>query len=342
MFVALGLACQPVSDAPVIRTTATDPTTIPVTPTPPVPTPQEVPVASAAVTVTPAVLAVRVLAYFTGERAPTLHRLADRRVFVSDGPKIAEVPARMPAATADVRAHKDDLEWRELPRVTPRSNDTVFSGEHLETFGGRWPDLTLATVAFMGPRTATGRGVFRRAGSGWRQLKNGPGPGGSYAAIAPWTDGRVLALRSEDLYSGAGEDFVPGLDVFGAKTPAPTLPADFKPYDMATTPEGDVFVVGARGAAPTLWVLHWGPAGGEPVRTDRLPEFRDVPAHESQWFITPGVSASSSAPSRARPRRLVVGAAGAATPASPAGWIAGAFIVVSSAPAGASADQLQV
>ncbi|HEY0134105.1 MAG TPA: hypothetical protein VGB85_08495 [Nannocystis sp.] len=269
------------SEPPVIETIAdTPPFDPPATTPPPAPAPQDV----AAVVVTPAVLEVRVLAYFTGERVPMLHRLADRRLFVSEGPRIAEVPARASATAVKVRIYGGGLGWIGLPRVTPRSYDSPFSGEYLESFGGRWP-AALATIAFRAPRTGTVRGVFRRAGSGWRRLADESNTGGTYAAIAPWTEGRVLALRVEDMFSGTGKDFAPGFVVFGAKTPAPALPADFRPYDMDTTAAGDVFVVGARGEARTLWVLRWGPAGGEPLSSDRLPDFRDMPAHESQWFI---------------------------------------------------------
>jgi len=248
------------------------------------PEPPAEPAAPAPVLFTPAVQQVRVVARIDeDDGGPALHELADGRLFISNDGKLAEIPA----APADGAPRKRALTWFKVPRVTPRSYDSPFSGERLETFGGRWPDLALVTVAFMAPRTGTIRGQFRRTGAGWQRQDRKPDPDGFFVAFAPWTAGRVLGLRIRDQFSSESPTFTPNLAVFGAKDPAPALPpAIIRPQNMTTTPAGDVFVVGNPADSLALSVARWAPSGGEPLAVQALPEFRDEPVHTAQWFIT--------------------------------------------------------
>lgn len=278
LLVLTTVACQPTSE----------PDHEPAAPTPvaaPPASPPEPPAAPAApgpVQFATAALQVRLVAPVEDDGHPALHGLADGRLFVSDGRgKLAEV-----AAPADGGSRPRAPAWFKVPRVTPRSYDSVFSGERLEAFGGRWPDLSLATVAFMAPRTGTVRGLFRRKGAGWQRQDRKADPDGFYVAIVPWTGGRALGLRIRDEFSADSPTFTPGLTVFGAKDPAPSLPVGLRPQHLTTTAAGDVFVVGTRDDSLSLAVARWDPSGGEPRTVQALPEFRDTPVHTAQWFIT--------------------------------------------------------
>jgi hypothetical protein len=281
LLVLTAVACQPTSEPDRAAPTPTPVAPPPVSP----PEPPAVPATPAApgpVQFTTAALQVRLAAHIEDDGLPALHELADGRLFISDGVgKLAEVPA-----PRDGESRARGLVWFKLPRVTPRSYDSMFSGERLETFGGRWPDLALATVAFMAPRTGTVRGLFRRKSAGWQRQDRMADPDGFYVAIVPWTEGRALGLRIRDEFSAESPTFTPNLAVFGARDPAPNLPVGLRPQHMTTTPAGDVFVVGTRDDSLALSVARWAPTGGEPLTVQALPAFRDTPVHTAQWFIT--------------------------------------------------------
>lgn len=269
------IACQPIGEPPPLDAAPDDapaaPAPAPPEP-PPAPPPTPEPVAFTDITVK-----VRVLAHLHEEDLAELHALADRRLFISEGTRIAEVPAVGPGARPPA------LRFIKGPRVTPPAADGIFSSERLSDLGGIWPTLAIAATAYNAPRTSTLRGVFRRHGKGWRREKAPGDVNGYLTSITAWTDGRVLGLRLLDMYSAPGVAFTPELVVFGGDGPAPKLPADLRPHDLATTPAGDVFVLGARDGA--LTVLRYDTAGN-PIADERLPEFRERPYHESQWFIT--------------------------------------------------------
>lgn len=264
------IACQPIAEPVPLEISpgpagASEP---PEPPTPPEPPPDP------GVAFDRTTLKVRVVARLNGDHVAELHGLADRRLFVSQDGQIAEVPA---IAGAKVPA----LKFIRLPRVSPVASDNVFAGESLDSFGGVWPTRAIATTAFFAPRTNTVRGVFTRQGDGWRREHATGAVDGYFARIVPWTAGRALALRLQDRFSAPGATFTPEIVLFGGGA-GPRLPAGLQPHDLATTADGDVFVLGARDDA--LAVVRWD-AGGLRVADDPLPAFPVRPHHEARWSI---------------------------------------------------------
>jgi hypothetical protein len=136
----------------------------------------------------------------------------------------------------------------------------------LKTLGGSWPD-----PVWMHTQYATGRSglipyLYYRKGERWQRKATRTGPlHWYYQAFAPWTDGRVLALRLVTPAPEAGWDEgppsraqqqriaaaiaanAPRIDVLApaaAPSPAPMqLAPTGRPVSLVTLPTGEVFVL---------------------------------------------------------------------------------------------------
>jgi len=215
---------------------------------------------------------------------------------------VAELGDELVLAGGTVLAHvRSDGALERMPDVLRGlvdPGDMELAEWEVVTLGGRWPDPVWMYTQAMASRSTPVPYMYYRKGDRWQRKLNRTGPLlWSHDSFAPWTEGRVLALRK--LAAADGDELSPArqkqvaaalaadpprIDVLApgvAPEPAPLqLTAGSRPISLAARTSGEVFVLSlipGEGDQPVPVVERFAPGSS----TGTLEQLRKVGARET-------------------------------------------------------------